>query len=74
MFHYRLADESVLRLLDTLHNLAGRQLAEVDRLVTVLDVRPTEEYAAGHLKEGYPEWKLRGYPVATKPTGVGTLK
>ena len=73
---YRLADDSVLKLMAALSGLAGRNLAEVDRirrayfdardelepvsrdelmnrmrdgLVTVLDVRPEDEYATGHL-------------------------
>jgi rhodanese-related sulfurtransferase len=73
---YRLADESVLRLLRELQGLAGQRLAEVDRItrlyfedplamepvdcdellrrldeegVTVLDVRPDDEYRSGHI-------------------------
>lgn len=73
---YRLTDESVLRLLSVLRNIAERNLAEVDRivrgyfadrdgmepvsreqlverlrdgLVTVLDVRPPDEFAMGHV-------------------------
>ncbi len=74
--YYSLAGDDVVRLLDLLREVAGRHLAEVERLVasyltvrddlepvpagellerarqglvTVLDVRPEEEYAAGHL-------------------------
>lgn len=73
---YRLADDSVLNLMAALSDVAGRNLAEVDRirrayfdarddlepvsrdelmtrlrdeLVTVLDVRPADEFATGHL-------------------------
>jgi len=73
---YRLADEAVLALLSSLHKVAERNIAEVDRimrgyfadrdsmepvsrvellerlragLVTVLDVRPADEFAEGHL-------------------------
>ncbi len=74
--YYRLAGDDVVGLLTALRAVAGRHVAEVDRLVetylsvrdrlepvpreellerarqglvTVLDVRPPEEYAAGHL-------------------------
>ena len=74
--YYRVASDEVVRLLDTLRQVAEQHVAEVDRLVdayltikdslepvpakelltrardglvTVLDVRPPEEYAAGHL-------------------------
>jgi rhodanese-related sulfurtransferase/DNA-binding transcriptional ArsR family regulator len=74
--HYRLADDSVLRLLESLRRTAETRLAEVDRLVQsyfgdrtdmdaigfdelkarlkagsviLIDVRPSEEYAAGHI-------------------------
>jgi ArsR family transcriptional regulator len=73
---YRVADDSVMRLLASLREVAERQVAEVDRiisryfrdrdslepvsrrellarvrdgLVTVLDVRPEDEFASGHL-------------------------
>jgi rhodanese-related sulfurtransferase/DNA-binding transcriptional ArsR family regulator len=73
---YRLADESVLRLVRELQSLARRRLAEVEQIsrlyfempselepidgdellrraeagdVTVLDVRPRDEYRAGHI-------------------------
>ena len=73
---YRVSGDDVMRLLDALRGVAGRHLAEVERLVssyltvkdeleplpreellarardglvTVLDVRPAEEYAAGHV-------------------------
>jgi rhodanese-related sulfurtransferase/DNA-binding MarR family transcriptional regulator len=73
---YRLADESVLGLMQSLFEVGERNLAEVDRilrvyfderdnmepvtraelvdrtrngLITVLDVRPHDEYEAGHL-------------------------
>ena len=73
---YRIADDSVLRLLSSLRQVAERQVAEVERivagyfrdrdslepvsrkeltarikdgLVTVLDVRPEDEFTAGHL-------------------------
>jgi ArsR family transcriptional regulator len=73
---YRLADEAVLGLMAALSGIAGRNLAEVDRirrtyfsdrdnmepvsreellqrmrdgLVTVLDVRPPDEFEIGHL-------------------------
>jgi len=73
---YRIADDSVLRLLSSLREVAERQVAEVERivagyfrdrdslepvsrkeltarikdgLVTVLDVRPEDEFTAGHL-------------------------
>jgi len=73
---YRLADETVLKLLSSLRQVAERNVAEVDRivrgyfagrdnmepvsreelfermhagLVTVLDVRPADEFASGHL-------------------------
>jgi rhodanese-related sulfurtransferase/DNA-binding HxlR family transcriptional regulator len=73
---YRLADDAVVGLLESLRQVAERNLAEVDRivrgyfmerdtmepvsrdellertregLVTVLDVRPADEFAAGHL-------------------------
>ncbi len=73
---YRLSDDDVVVLLNTLRSVAERHVADVDRLVsafltvkddlepvpavellarareglvTVLDVRPPEEYAAGHL-------------------------
>ncbi|OYV75746.1 MAG: ArsR family transcriptional regulator [Chromatiales bacterium 21-64-14] len=74
--YYRLTGDDVVGLLTVLRTVAGRHVAEVDRLVetylrvrdrlepilreellerarqglvTVLDVRPPEEYAAGHL-------------------------
>ena len=73
---YRLAGDSIVRLLAALHAVGQEHLAEVDKLirlyyvskdslepvpakelmqrvkkglVTVLDVRPPEEYAAGHI-------------------------
>jgi rhodanese-related sulfurtransferase/DNA-binding transcriptional ArsR family regulator len=73
---YRLADDAVVGLLESLRQVAERNLAEVDRivrgyfmerdtmepvlrdellertrqgLVTVLDVRPADEFAASHL-------------------------
>ena len=73
---YRLAGDSIVRLLAALHAVGQEHLAEVDKLVrlyynskdglepvpakelmqrvkkgvaTVLDVRPAEEYAAGHI-------------------------
>jgi rhodanese-related sulfurtransferase/DNA-binding transcriptional ArsR family regulator len=74
--HYRVADDSVLRLLQSVREAAESRLAEVDRLVQsylgdradmdaigfpelkarlksgsviLIDVRPAEEYAAGHI-------------------------
>jgi ArsR family transcriptional regulator len=74
--YYRLADDSVLNLLSSLHGIAERNLAEVERLVrnyfhardelepitreellrrsrtgeiTILDVRPEDEFALGHV-------------------------
>ncbi len=74
--YYRLAGDDVITLLEGLRDVAGRHLAEVNRLVaaylstkdslepvpraellervrdglvTVLDVRPEDEYSAGHL-------------------------
>jgi rhodanese-related sulfurtransferase/DNA-binding transcriptional ArsR family regulator len=74
--HYRLADDVVLRLLESLRKTAESRLAEVDRLVEsffgdrkdvdaigfgelkarlkagsviLVDVRPAEEYVAGHI-------------------------
>jgi rhodanese-related sulfurtransferase/DNA-binding transcriptional ArsR family regulator len=74
--YYRLADDEVVRLLDSMRKLAETHLADVERLVrsfltvkdglepvprlellervrqgivTVLDVRPPEEYASGHI-------------------------
>jgi rhodanese-related sulfurtransferase/DNA-binding transcriptional ArsR family regulator len=74
--HYRVADDVVLQLLESLRKTAEARLAEVDRLVEsffgdrkdvdaigfdelkarlkagsviLVDVRPTEEYAAGHI-------------------------
>jgi rhodanese-related sulfurtransferase/DNA-binding transcriptional ArsR family regulator len=74
--HYRVADDSVLSLLQSLRRTAEARLAEVDRLVQahlgdrtdmdaigfdelkarlkaglaiLIDVRPREEYAAGHI-------------------------
>ena len=74
---YRLADEGVLRVLSALHEVAERNVAEVDRIVrgyfadrdsmepvsreqlaerlrdgvvTVLDVRPADEFALGHVR------------------------
>jgi rhodanese-related sulfurtransferase len=74
--HYRVADDVVLLLLESLRKAAESRLAEVDRLVEayfgdrsdmdaigfpelrsrlkdgsviLLDVRPAEEYAAGHI-------------------------
>ena len=74
--YYRLADNSVLDLLAALHQLAERNVAEVERIlrsyfydrdslepisrkelqhrlrkgsVTVLDVRPEDEFALGHV-------------------------
>jgi rhodanese-related sulfurtransferase/DNA-binding transcriptional ArsR family regulator len=73
---YRVADDAVIRLIASLREVAERQVAEVDRivtryfrdrdsmepvskaellarmgdgLVTVLDVRPEDEFASGHL-------------------------
>jgi rhodanese-related sulfurtransferase/DNA-binding transcriptional ArsR family regulator len=73
---YRVADDAVIRLIASLREVAERQVAEVDRivtryfrdrdsmepvskdelfarmsdgLVTVLDVRPEDEFANGHL-------------------------
>lgn len=73
---YRLADQSVMRIVRELQSLARQRLAEVDQLarlylespsaleaingaelerrlaegdVTVLDVRPVDEYRAGHI-------------------------
>jgi ArsR family transcriptional regulator len=73
---YRIVDNSVLRLVDALREVAERQVAEVDRivagyfrdrdnlepvprqellsriadgLVTILDVRPEDEFANGHI-------------------------
>lgn len=74
--YYRLSSDDVINLFDALRTVAGRHVAEVERLVntyltvkdslepipreellervrqglvTVLDVRPPEEYAAGHV-------------------------
>jgi rhodanese-related sulfurtransferase/DNA-binding transcriptional ArsR family regulator len=74
--HYRVADDSILGLLESLRRTAETRLAEVDRLVQsylgdrkdmdaigfdeldarlkagsviLIDVRPREEYAAGHI-------------------------
>ena len=74
--HYRLADPQIIVLMNVMHQLGEKQLAEVERLVasyltkkdqlepiprtellqrvrdgmvTILDVRPNEEYAAGHV-------------------------
>jgi rhodanese-related sulfurtransferase/DNA-binding transcriptional ArsR family regulator len=74
--HYRISSDDVMILLDALHNVAERHVAEVERLVktyltvkddlepiprdelikrikeglvVVLDVRPAEEYASGHV-------------------------
>jgi rhodanese-related sulfurtransferase len=74
--HYRLADDVVLQLLESVRKTAETRLAEVDRLVEsffgdrkgidaigfdelrarlkagsviLLDVRPAEEYVAGHI-------------------------
>jgi rhodanese-related sulfurtransferase/predicted transcriptional regulator len=74
--HYRLADDSVMALLQSVGKVAESRLAEVDRLVAsyfqdraeldaigfaelrarlkageaiVIDVRPVEEYEAGHI-------------------------
>lgn len=74
--YYRIADDGVLRLIAALRDVAERQVAEVDRivsgyfhdrdalepvarqellsrladgLVTVLDVRPEDEFANGHI-------------------------
>jgi rhodanese-related sulfurtransferase/DNA-binding transcriptional ArsR family regulator len=74
--YYSLSSDDVIRLLDSLRQVAERQIADVDRLVntyltvkdelepiprqellqrvkqglvTVLDVRPAEEFAAGHV-------------------------
>jgi rhodanese-related sulfurtransferase/DNA-binding transcriptional ArsR family regulator len=74
--HYRVADDVVLQLLESLRKTAEARLAEVDRLVEsffgdrkdvdaigfdelkarlkagsviLVDVRPTEEYVAGHI-------------------------
>jgi len=73
---YRISDDDVIELLNALRNVAGRHVADVERLVntyltvkdnlepvprdellarvqddlvTVIDVRPAEEYAAGHV-------------------------
>ena len=73
---YRISDDDVIGLLNALRDVAGRHVADVERLVntyltvkdnlepiprdellarvqddlvTVIDVRPTEEYAAGHI-------------------------
>src|SRR6266481_3425401 len=48
---YRLSDPSVLHLVAALRKVAERKLAARIKagLVTVLDVRPEDEYAAGHL-------------------------
>jgi len=73
---YRVADDAVIRLVASLREVAERQVAEVDRivtryfrdrdsmepvskdellarmgdgLVTILDVRPEDEFASGHL-------------------------
>jgi len=73
---YRISGDDVIELLDALRNVAGRHVADVEKLVntyltvkdklepipraellarvqddlvTVIDVRPTEEYAAGHV-------------------------
>ena len=73
---YRISDVDVIELLNALRNVAGRHVADVERLVntyltvkdnlepvprdellarvqddlvTVIDVRPAEEYAAGHV-------------------------
>jgi len=73
---YRVSADDVIELLNALRNVAGRHLADVERLVntyltvkdklepvprdellarvqddlvTVIDVRPAEEYAAGHV-------------------------
>jgi rhodanese-related sulfurtransferase/DNA-binding HxlR family transcriptional regulator len=75
--YYRLAGDSIVRLLAALHAVGQEHLAEVDKLtrlyleskddlepvpaeelmlrakkgmVTVVDVRPAEEYAAGHIR------------------------
>lgn len=74
--HYRLADEEVFRLWQSMRNLGEKRLAEIDRVartfledresmevvgaeemlerlqdenVVILDVRPEEEYRAGHI-------------------------
>lgn len=74
--HYRLADEEVFRLWQSVRNLGEKRLAEIDRVartfledresmevvgaeemlerlqdenVVILDVRPEEEYRAGHI-------------------------
>jgi len=74
--HYRVADDVVLALLESVRKVAENRLAEVDRLVKsyfgdrtgldalgfdelkarlrdgsvmIVDVRPAEEYAAGHI-------------------------
>jgi rhodanese-related sulfurtransferase/DNA-binding transcriptional ArsR family regulator len=145
--HYRLADDTVMRLSSTLRIVAEHQLADLERLVReefkhratgtpvdlpellervrcedviVLDTRPAHEYRAGHipgalsvpvdelqqrlrrlpksreyvaycrgpycvyadraveilqasgrrarrLAEGFPEWKVAGFPVAVAP-------
>lgn len=73
---YRISDDDVIELLNVLRSVAGRHVADVERLVntyltvkdklepvprdellarvqddlvTVIDVRPAEEYAAGHI-------------------------
>ncbi len=73
---YRISADDVIKLLNSLRNVAGRHVADVERLVntyltvkdnlepipreellklakdnlvTVIDVRPAEEYAAGHV-------------------------
>ncbi len=51
--HYRLTGDEVVRLLYALGVVGETHSAKVGRarkgLVTVLDVRPSEEYAAGHV-------------------------
>ncbi len=53
---YRLTDAKTLQLMDLLRVVAERNLAQVERIlrglsggVTVLDIRPPDEFAAGHI-------------------------
>jgi len=54
--HYSVTGDDVISLLDSMRGVAQRHIADVelirrvkDDLVTVLDVRPPEEFAAGHV-------------------------